>query len=55
MTLVYNVNEWPMIDRWDTPVFYFFKRGRLVRQIVGWAPWGSKKQLWAALHLFENS
>lgn len=44
--------DWPEINYWGTPTFYFFKNGRLVRKVVGW-PRDSvderKAALWAGL------
>ncbi|MBI1365380.1 MAG: hypothetical protein GC153_05425 [Alphaproteobacteria bacterium] len=31
-------SDWPEINYWGTPTFYFFKGGHLVRKIVGWPP-----------------
>lgn len=45
MLLAYNGAEWPMIDRWQLPTFYFFENGKLVSQVVGW----QKPQVLAAL------
>lgn len=34
--IAYLRSEWPMIDSWDFPTFYFFKNGRLITKLVGW-------------------
>lgn len=36
MHLAYDMREWPMIDRWETPTFYFLRQGKLVGEVVGW-------------------
>jgi hypothetical protein len=49
MTLVYREAEWPMIDSWATPTFYFFKKKTLVAKMTGWPPEGRVAQLERAL------
>ncbi len=49
MNLAYTLQEWPMLDRWELPTFYFFKNGKKVRELVGWPPKGRKNELKAAL------
>jgi hypothetical protein len=36
MAAVYNQNDWPMIDYWGTPTFYFMRNGKLVDEVSGW-------------------
>ena len=36
MVLAYDWLEWPDIDDWSTPAFYFFAGGHLVDQVSGW-------------------
>ena len=36
MAYAYRREEWPMVERWETPVFYFFKHGRVVGKVTGW-------------------
>jgi hypothetical protein len=45
MLFAYRREEWPMIDRWETPVFSFFRAGRVVSRAVGWPPAGRKPEL----------
>jgi len=33
---VHRVGEWPWIESWATPQFYFLRQGKVVRQVVGW-------------------
>jgi len=47
MTLVYDTKEWPMVDNWAMPTFYFFKNGRLAAKVVGWL--GHRTEIEAAL------
>jgi hypothetical protein len=49
MVLAYDYHEWPMIDRWYTPVFYFLRNGRLVSEVIGWPRAGRKPEIVAAL------
>lgn len=34
---VYDQDQWPEIDYWGTPTFYFYKDGELKYKVVGWA------------------
>lgn len=43
MTLAVRSSDWPMIDQWATPTFYFFQDGRLQEKVVGW-PGGKQRQ-----------
>lgn len=36
MVYAYKKEGWSMLPDWGTPTFYFFKRGRVVAQQVGW-------------------
>lgn len=36
VSLAVERGDWPMIDRWNTPTFYFFENGRLSAQVRGW-------------------
>ena len=49
MTLVYKRDEWPMIDSWGTPTFYFLKAGTLIAKVQGWPREGRSEDLLAAL------
>ncbi len=49
MTLAYRETEWPMIDSWATPTFYFFKKKTLVAKMTGWPPEGRVAELERAL------
>jgi hypothetical protein len=35
-SLVHNRQEWPMIQDWGMPIFYFFRDRKLVTTVVGW-------------------
>lgn len=41
--------EWPALDSWDTPTFYFFQHGALVATVAGWPKDGRRAELVAAL------
>lgn len=45
----YRQSEWPMFHNWATPTFYFFKDGKLVREVSGWPANGNHEALNAAL------
>jgi hypothetical protein len=49
MTIVYNRSEWPEIDSWSTPTFYFFNEGILISKFSGWPLEGNKEKLISSL------
>lgn len=49
MTVAYDFAEWPSIDSWGTPTFYFFRDGALIRKVEGWPKEGRKNELKEAL------
>lgn len=40
MSYIYRQADWPAIDYWGTPTFYFFRNGKRVGKLVGWPPNG---------------
>lgn len=48
VALAYARDEWPDIDYWGTPTFYFFGDGGAVEKIVGWPPEGRLEEIRAA-------
>lgn len=50
-TLVDQQRNWPQIDSWATPTFYFFKDGNVIAKLEGWPREGNKAKLEAALTL----
>ena len=48
MRWAYQTSDWPMIKRWATPNFYFYRDGKLVTTVVGWPPEGQRDALLAA-------
>lgn len=50
INIVYRQAEWPMIDLWGTPIFYFFKNGKLVTKVVGWPAGGHTAELLDGIH-----
>lgn len=40
MDYIYRQSDWTAIDTWSTPTFYFFRNGRRVGKLSGWAPGG---------------
>ena len=44
-SLTYSPAEWPGLDYWGTPTFYFFENGVIKRKVVGWPPSGGKAKL----------
>ncbi len=47
--LTFRRDEWPMLDTWSTPTFYFFQAGALVAKVEGWPEGGRRAELVAAL------
>lgn len=45
IALAFNPNEWPMLDSWATPTFYFLKHGKLLAKVVGWPKEGRRDEL----------
>jgi hypothetical protein len=48
---VYKEKEWPEINRWDTPSFYFYKDGELMYSFSGWPQEGNKERLMKGLEV----
>jgi hypothetical protein len=51
MAYAYRREEWPMVERWETPVFYFLKDGRIVSTVTGWPRTGRKAEIRRSLRL----
>ena len=49
MHLVERKTDWPMVDSWDTPTFYFLRDGRVVTKVTGWPRGGHMSELLAGL------
>ncbi|MEX1828932.1 hypothetical protein [Luteibacter sp. CQ10] len=49
MHLVERKTDWPMVDSWDTPTFYFLRNGRVVTKVTGWPREGHMSELMAGL------
>jgi hypothetical protein len=49
VTLTFRREEWPMIDSWATPTFYFLKNGVAVAKVAGWPRQGRRSELLAGL------
>lgn len=49
MTLAYRESDWPAIDYWGTPTFYFLRDGQVVEQVTGWPTEGRRAELLAGL------
>lgn len=56
MVLTYDWLDWPEIDDWSTPAFYFFAGGRLVEKVIGWPLDGSRaSRLHGAVERWEEA
>lgn len=44
-SIAWDRDDWPAIDYWGTPTFYFFKRGELVAKVSGWPDEGRREEL----------
>jgi hypothetical protein len=49
LAVAFRREEWPMIDTWNLPTFYFFKDGALQTKFFGWPEKGRRSELLAAL------
>jgi hypothetical protein len=49
INLTFRREEWPMLDVWSTPTFYFFKNGAVTAKVEGWPKGGHRSELLAAL------
>jgi hypothetical protein len=49
LTIAFRRDEWPMIDTWNLPTFYFFKDGALRAKFFGWPEKGRRAELLSAL------
>jgi thioredoxin-related protein len=45
MSIVHLQSEWPELEKWSTPIFYFYKDGALKSTLVGWPKEGNKEKL----------
>ncbi len=50
MVLAYKASQWPMIDYWGTPTFYFIRHGKVVDQVVGWPEEGHLEEIVRGMH-----
>ncbi|MBS0571249.1 MAG: hypothetical protein JSS28_11610 [Proteobacteria bacterium] len=41
MSMAYKASEWPLVDSWATPTFYFVKDGKVAAKVVGWPDEGN--------------
>lgn len=49
VALAFRREEWPIIDSWSTPTFYFLDDGVVVAKVEGWPRGGRRDQLLTAL------
>lgn len=42
---IYQTQQWPEIDYWGTPAFYFYQDGRLQGSLLGWPAEGRTEEL----------
>lgn len=52
-TLAYKRSEFPMIDSWATPTFYFLDGTNVVQKVVGWPREGRKSEVLEAARAIE--
>ncbi|WP_266159974.1 hypothetical protein [Dyella silvatica] len=45
MSPAYRQSDWPMIDIWATPAFYFLHNGKVVKTVSGWSKQGNRREL----------
>jgi len=49
MSIAYKQSEWPLLDEWATPIFYFLRDGSVIAKVVGWPAEGRRDELRSAL------
>ena len=49
MQLSHSRSQWPEIGYWATPTMYFYKKGKLFSQLIGWPPEGREEELIMAM------
>jgi len=47
--LAHSLEDWSLIDGWDTPRFYFLRDGKIVDTVIGWPKEGRMNELKAAV------
>lgn len=47
----YSQKQWPEIEYWATPTFYFYRDGKLVKQMSGWPKKGREQALLSGLEV----
>jgi len=50
MKIAYSRSQWPQLDNWGTPTFYFLLEGKLLGKVEGWPEEGRKAELLRAAH-----
>ncbi|MEX1829015.1 hypothetical protein [Luteibacter sp. CQ10] len=55
MGFMYRREDWPMLDAWATPTFYFLNNGKVVARVQGWPPQGGYESLDRAINAWRNS
>lgn len=45
MSIAYRMSEWPLVDYWGTPTFYFLREGKVVDKVTGWPKEGNREAL----------
>lgn len=50
MKIAYSRSQWPPLDSWNTPTFYFLKDGKLLKNVEGWPEGGRKPEMLEAAH-----
>lgn len=48
MLFIHSLYEWPELEEWSTPVFYFFRDRKLITTVHGWPPEGNLAAVKAA-------
>jgi hypothetical protein len=49
-TLAYTQSEFPMIDVWETPTFYFLNGTKVIKKVVGWPREGRRQEVLEGVH-----
>lgn len=54
ISIAFARSEYPAIDSWSTPTFYFLRDGRIVSSVSGWPSGGNRKRIIAEFRKLEN-
>jgi hypothetical protein len=54
MRIAYREDEFTFVSSWNTPTFYFMRRGKVVKTVTGWPTAGNLEALLAGMDLLSG-